>query len=156
MIRMAENIAGSLDDALTLWMKRVEKLTSLSNVEKLQIALAGAQVFKDRLTEVVNTKHRSTHNDKVYGHAGDHVSIGMRDRGKSSEAFTNFNSYVVGWDNWYHAMNMLRANDGTKRQLGDHFLTNLRRDPELRSAILKAEKQKYNEIIAKHRQEMER
>ena len=96
----------------------------------------------ERLTEVTNAKHRSRHNDKVYGHAADHVSY----MGRDVDGDTNGAS-TVGWDNHYHAMNMMRLNDGYKGHPGDHFVTNLQQDKATSEAVLKAESDKYQELI---------
>lgn len=56
-------------------------------------------------------------------------------------------SSTVGWDNHYHAMNMMRLNDGYRGHPGDHFVTNLQQDKATSEAVLRAESDKYQELI---------
>lgn len=140
------NINGGLDDALSQYMQQVRTMTTLTEADKVDIALAGALVFKHALEAETRAKHYSDHHDVKYGHAADHIELmkaGDLDGG------TSVGAYVVGWKYFFHAMNMMRLNDGTKSIPADHFLDHLRHNPELRAKIVKAEREKYNEIVSK-------
>ena len=123
-----------LDEELNKWYKSVASLVDMSTEEKSIITAAGAKVFEDKLTNETNTKHRSSHKDKVYGHAADHVTMqtGSVDGAQIGVA-------SVGWDNSYHAMNMQRLNDGTKKIKADHFVENLRKNDAVISEATAAE-----------------
>lgn len=123
-----------LDEELNKWYKSVASLVDMSTEEKSIITAAGAKVFEDKLTNETNTKHRSSHKDKVYGHAADHVTMqtGSVDGAQIGVA-------SVGWDNSYHAMNMQRLNDGTKKIKADHFVENLRKNDAVISEVTAAE-----------------
>lgn len=123
-----------LDDEINKWYKSVESLVNIPTEEKAAITAAGAKVFEDKLTNETNTKHRSNHNDKAYGHAADHITMqtGSVDGAQIGVA-------SVGWDNPYHAMNMQRLNDGTKKIKADHFVDNLRKNDAVISEVTAAE-----------------
>ena len=98
----------------------------------------------EMLRNETRSKHYSSHDDKTYGHAADHIvdmarSIDGRVTGVSS----------IGWDNFYHAMNMSRVNDGTRKMRGDHFITNLQQSEKTKEAVLKAESEEYQKLIEK-------
>lgn len=135
----------SMSDFMKRWLEEVKDISiNLTPEEQAKITEAGAEVMAEKLTAVTNAKHRPHHNDKVYGHAADHITYMAKDvDGETNGAST------VGWDNHYHAMNMMRLNDGYKGYTGDHFLTNLQQDKSTSDAILKAESDKYQELINK-------
>ena len=110
---------SEMDDFLEMWLKKVKKISSdLTPKQQSKITKAGADVYMRKLRDVTNAKHRSTHNDKVFGHAADHITNQARNvDGK----VTGVSS--IGWDNPYHAMNMMRINDGTRKLKADHFIT---------------------------------
>lgn len=143
---MADEI--NLDDAINKWIKKVKNASELSEADRLDINLAGAQVFEKALRDETNAKHRSTHKDESFGHAADNIGK-YAPKGLSKDSGVKFGSFIVGWKNRYHAMNMLRLNDGTKKIVGDHFVTNLRQNSTVRSEMLKAEKERYEEILRK-------
>ena len=147
---MVQNISGNLDDVLSKWMKQIQnQTTGMTLADKTAISEAGGKVFMDALRRETKAKHYSNKKDPKYGHMADHISI-MLDGKSRRSTNTDFNGgVIVGWDNQYHAMNVMRLNDGTKCIVGDHFLTNLRNNNELRSKILQAEKSKYDEIANK-------
>ena len=136
-------MAVELDEALNDWLKAVESL-KLSRVEKETITGAGAEVFRSELEKETNEKHRSNHNDKVFGHMADHITYhkgnvdGMKN-GKST----------VGWDNAYHASNARRLNDGTKKYQADHFVDNLRGSDSTVEKVLLAEAALYKAKVKK-------
>lgn len=131
----------TLDDGLTNWVKSVEEKTSgMSTLDKAEIANAGAKVFEKKLREETNTKHRSKHDDKVYGHAADNIG---RYQPKDGADGIRLGTYIVGWNNKYNAENMRYVNDGTSKLVGDHFITNLQHDPKTQSDILRAEKSEW-------------
>lgn len=133
----------SMSDFMQQWLEEVKDISvNLTPEEQAKITEAGAEVMAEKLTAVTNAKHRSRHNDKVYGHAADHITYMAKDvDGETNGAST------VGWDNHYHAMNMMRLNDGYKGYTGDHFVTNLQQDKATSEAVLKAESDKYQELI---------
>ena len=143
---MADEI--NLDDAITKWIKKVKNASELSEADRLDINLAGADIFEKALRDETNTKHRSTHRDATWGHAGDNIGK-YAPKGLSKDSGVKLGSFIVGWKNRYHSMNMLRLNDGTKKIVGDHFVTNLRQNSTVRSEMLKAEKERYEEILRK-------
>ena len=138
---MADDI--EMDQFLEKWLEQVKSISvDLTPKEQAEITKAGAKMMAERLTAVTNAKHRSRHNDKTYGHAADHISYMDKDvDGEVNGAST------VCWDNHYHAMNMMRLNDGYKGYSGDHFVTNLQQDKATGEAVLKAESDKYQELI---------
>ena len=147
---MVQNISGNLDDVLSKWMKQIQnQTTGLTLADKTAISEAGGKVFMDALRKETKAKHYSNKKDPKFGHMADHISI-MLDGKSRRSVNTDFNGGVlVGWDNRYHAMYVMRLNNGTKQIVGDHFLTNLRNNNELRSKILQAEKSKYDEIASR-------
>lgn len=150
---MAQSITGGLDDALTGWLKSVENTQNLTVADKTAVNLAGAEVFQKALTDETREKHYSSHKNEKNGHAADHITKWVGQKG-NRKADTDFSGVVtVGWDNRWHAMNMLRVNDGTRKMRGDHFITNLRADPGLRKQILEAEQKAYNDIANKKKNE---
>lgn len=138
---MADGV--EMDDFLQQWLEEVKKIsTSLTPKEQEKITAAGGAVFRRRLERVNREKHYSHHNDKTYGHAADHISV------MNSDVDGDHNGAVtVGWQNRYHAMNMMRLNDGYKGYAADHFLTNLIQDDALSEEVLKAESEEYRKMI---------
>ena len=143
---MADEI--NLDDAINKWIKKVKSTSELSEADRLDINLAGADVFEKALRDETNAKHRSSHKDAAWGHAADNIGK-YAPKGVNKDAGVKLGSFLVGWKNRYHSMNMLRLNDGTKKIVGDHFVTNLRQNSTVRSEMLKAEKERYDEILRK-------
>lgn len=143
---MADEI--NLDDAINKWIKKVKNASELSEADRLDINMAGADIFEKALRDETNTKHRSTHKDAAWGHAADNIGK-YAPKGLSKDSGVKLGSFLVGWKNRYHSMNMLRLNDGTKKIVGDHFVTNLRQNSTVRSEMLKAEKERYEEILRK-------
>ncbi|OTA50508.1 hypothetical protein BHL91_00955 [Limosilactobacillus reuteri] len=143
---MADEI--NLDDAINKWIKKVKSASELSEADRLDINMAGADVFEKALRDETNAKHRSSHKDESFGHAADNIGK-YAPKGLSKDSGVKLGSFLVGWKNRYHAMNMLRLNDGTKKIIGDHFVTNLRQNSTVRSEMLKAEKERYDEILRK-------
>lgn len=142
-------ISGNLDDALAIFTKQVESISSgLTDADRRAINLQGAQVFEKAERDETNAKHRSTHHDTTFGHAADNVGM-CQPKGIADDSDTSIGAYVVGWKNHYHAMNMMRVNDGTINIIGDHFITNLRQNETVRQRILEAEKAEYDRIVAK-------
>lgn len=138
---MADGV--SMDEFLKKWLKQVKAIsTDLTPKEKEQITSAGGQVFKEKLTQTTREKHFSTHNDKKYGHAANNI-----DMMKSDVDGDHNGNVTVGWNNHYHAMNMMRLNDGYKGYTADHFITNLIQDNDVSSAVLKAESDEYQRIL---------
>lgn len=139
-----------LDDALNNFVKKIQaKTCDLTVAEKTQISTAGARVFRDALESETRAKHYSNHADQTFGHAADNIEISRDQNGKRT-IDTDFSGGVrVGWNNRYHAMNMLRANDGTMCQIGDHFVTNLRANANVRESILDAERKAYEDIVSR-------
>lgn len=138
---MADGI--EMDEFLKKWLKQVKDIsTDLTPKEKERITSAGGQVFKEKLTQTTREKHFSTHNDKKYGHAANNI-----DMMKSDVDGDHNGSVTVGWNNHYHAMNMMRLNDGYKGYTADHFVTNLIQDNDVSNAVLKAESEEYQKMI---------
>lgn len=138
----------NLDDAINKWIKKVKNASELSEADRLDINMAGADVFEKALRDETNAKHRSSHKDESFGHAADNIGK-YAPKGLSKDSGVKLGSFLVGWKNRYHSMNMLRLNDGTKKIVGDHFVTNLRQNSTVRSEMLKAEKEQYDEILRK-------
>lgn len=133
---------ADLDEVLDNWFGQVESLVMLPPNEVAKITGAGAKVFREDLEKETNEKHRSSHDDKVYGHAADHVTMQRSNvDGKRTGAST------VGWDNHYHAMNMQRLNDGTKKYQADHFVDNLRNSNDEIEKVLLAEAAEYQRKV---------
>ena len=143
---MADEI--NLDDAINKWIKKVKNASELSEADRLDINLAGADVFEKALRDETNAKHRSSHKDESFGHAADNIGK-YAPKGLSKDSGVKLGSFIVGWKNRYHSMNMLRLNDGTKKIVGDHFVTNLRQNSTVRSEMLKVERERYEEILRK-------
>lgn len=138
---MADGI--EMDEFLKKWLKQVKDIsTDLTPKEKERITSAGGQVFKEKLTQTTREKHFSTHNDKKYGHAANNI-----DMMKSDVDGDHNGNVTVGWNNHYHAMNMMRLNDGYKGYTADHFITNLIQDNDVSNAVLKAESEEYQKMI---------
>lgn len=149
---MAQSITGGLDDALTGWLKSVESTQDLTVADKTAVNLAGAEVFQKALTDETREKHYSSHKNEKNGHAADHITKWTGNKTSKRAADTDFSGVVtVGWDNKWHAMNMMRVNDGTRKMKGDHFITNLRVNQSLRQQIFEAEQKKYKEIMDRKR-----
>lgn len=149
---MADN---ELENVLADWFDSVKSQTSnLTLLDRQDITRAGAKVFAQRLREETNAKHRSTHNDKVFGHAADHITT-SRVKDKANRNFEQ-GAMDIGWNNHYHAMNMMRVNDGTRRMRGDHFITNLQNDQRVIDEVLTAEKRAYSKIVARKQSQNER
>ena len=143
---MADEI--NLDDAINKWIKKVKSASELSEADRLDINMAGADIFEKALRDETNAKHRSNHKDESFGHAADNIGK-YAPKGLSKDSGVKLGSFIVGWKNRYHSMNMLRLNDGTKKIIGDHFVTNLRQNSTVRSEMLKAERERYEEILRK-------
>lgn len=132
-----------MDDFLQTWLNKVKKIsTDLTPKQQAKITKAGADKYMELLRDETRSKHYSSHNDKVYGHAADHIV----DMAKNVDGkVTGVSS--IGWDNYYHAMNMSRVNDGTKKMKGDHFITNLQQSEKVKDAVLRAESAEYQKLI---------
>lgn len=132
-----------MDDFLQMWLNKVKKIsTDLTPKQQAKITKAGADKYMELLRDETRSKHYSSHNDKVYGHAADHIV----DMAKNVDGkVTGVSS--IGWDNYYHAMNMYRINDGTKKMRGDHFITNLQQSEKVKDAVLRAESAEYQKLI---------
>lgn len=132
-----------MDDFLQMWLNKVKKIsTGLTPKQQAKITKAGADKYMELLRDETRSKHYSSHNDKVYGHAADHIV----DMAKNVDGkVTGVSS--IGWDNYYHAMNMSRVNDGTKKMKGDHFITNLQQSEKVKDAVLRAESAEYQKLI---------
>ena len=138
---MADEI--EMDDFLQQWLEKVKTIsTELAPKEQEKITAAGAEVLKDKLQQVTREKHYSNHNDRTYGHAAD--NIGMM---KSDVDGDHNGASTVGWNNHYHAMNMMRLNDGYKGYTADHFVTNLIQDNNTSTAVLQAESEAYQKML---------
>lgn len=132
-----------MDDFLQTWLNKVKKIsTDLTPKQQAKITKAGADKYMELLRDETRSKHYSSHNDKVYGHAADHIV----DMAKDVDGRTTGVS-TIGWDNYYHAMNMYRINDGTKKMRGDHFITNLQQSEKVKDAVLRAESAEYQKLI---------
>lgn len=150
---MAQSIGGGLDDALSKWLKSVENTQNLTVADKTAVNMAGAEVFQKALIDETREKHYSSHKNEKAGHAADHITKWVGQKG-NRKADTDFSGVVtVGWDNKWHAMNMMRVNDGTRKMKGDNFITNLRANPSLREQILDAEQKVYKDIADKKKNE---
>lgn len=148
---MSQSIAGGIDDALTRLMKDVERQQNLTIAELTEISMAGAEVYEKDLRDETRAKHYSSHKDSKYGHMADHITKWVGSKGKN-KSDTDFSGVVtVGWDNWFHGMNAMRLNDGTRKISADHFVDNLRCNPSLRQAVFEAEQKKYKEIMDRKR-----
>lgn len=134
---------NGMDDFLQMWLNKVKKIsTDLTPKQQAKITKAGADKYMELLRDETRSKHYSSHNDKVYGHAADHIV----DMAKNVDGkVTGVSS--IGWDNYYHAMNMSRVNDGTKKMKGDHFITNLQQSEKVKDAVLRAESAEYQKLI---------
>lgn len=132
-----------MDDFLQMWLNKVKKIsTDLTPKQQAKITKAGADKYIELLRAETRSKHYSSHDDKVYGHAADHIV----DMAKNVDGkVTGVSS--IGWDNYYHAMNMSRVNDGTKKMKGDHFITNLQQSEKVKDAVLRAESAEYQKLI---------
>lgn len=138
---MADGI--EMDDFLQQWLDKVKTIsTELAPKEQEKITAAGAEVLKDKLQRVTREKHYSHHNDKTYGHAADNI-----DFMKSDVDGDHNGASTVGWNNHYHAMNMMRLNDGYKGYTADHFVTNLVQDNDTSNAVLQAESEAYQKML---------
>lgn len=138
---MADGV--EMDDFLQDWLKKVKSIsTDLTPKEQEKITAAGAEVFKDKLQQTTREKHYSNHDDKVYGHAADNI-----DMMKSDVDGDHNGASTVGWNNHYHAMNMMRLNDGYKGYTADHFVTNLVQDNSTSTAVLQAESEAYQKLL---------
>lgn len=146
-------IDGNLDEALRMFYKKIyDSSAGLTEEDQKAINIKGAQVFEKAEREITNEKHRSNHHDEKFGHAADNVGItGVGSTGNYNGKI-KVGSYIVGWKNKYHAMNMMRVNDGTSTIVGDHFITNLRKDSTVRQRMLEAEKAEYDRIIKRKRE----
>lgn len=132
-----------MDEFLQGWLKKVKTIsTDLTPKEQERITAAGGKIFCNRLERETKAKHYSSHNDETYGHAGDHITV------MNADVDGEHNGKVtVGWDNRYHAMNMMRLNDGYKGYQADHFVTNLVQDDDVSTAVLKAESAEYQKML---------
>lgn len=129
-----------MSQAMQDWLEEVKSIANLTIKEQEQITSKGAEVFKNKLTEVTNAKHRSTHKDETYGHMADHISY----MAKNADGIQD-GTATVGWDNSYHAMNARHLNDGTKSLQADHFVDNARNDAI--GDVLTAEQAEYQRIL---------
>lgn len=136
---------NEMDDFLQAWLNKVKKIsTDLTPKQQAKITKAGADKYMEMLRNETRSKHYSSHKDGVYGHAADHIV----DMDKNVDGkVTGVSS--IGWDNFYHAMNMSRINDGTRKMRGDHFITNLQQSAKTKEAVLKAESEEYQKFIDK-------
>ncbi|WPU43974.1 hypothetical protein [Limosilactobacillus reuteri] len=134
-----------MDDFLQMWLKKVKLIsTELTPKQQAKITKAGADAYMQKLRAVTREKHYSSHKDKTYGHAADHITNQAKDVDGNVTGVSS-----IGWDNPYHAMNMTRLNDGTRKIRGDHFITNLQQSEEVQEDVLKAESAEYQKLIQK-------
>lgn len=133
-----------MEEILDSWLKQVESLADVSISDRAKITGVGAEVFRRDLEAETNKRHRSNHNDKVYGHAADHITM---QRSNSEGRRTGVST--AGWENRYHAMNMQRLNDGTRKYTADHFVDNLRKSDAEIEKVLLAESAEYKKLVEK-------
>lgn len=131
-----------LDEALQNWLKSVSKIANINIEDQSKITEAGAKKYQQLLTNETKSKHYSSHNDQKYGHAADHVTFQKTDIDGQKTGVSS-----VGWDNHYHAMNMMRLNDGTRMYKADHFKSQLDDRKSTINEVLAAEKEEYKKII---------
>lgn len=146
---MAETIVNGLGDALDIFVKQLEKNLHLNTIEKESITREGGAVFRDDLRKVTNERHRSNHRDETYGHAADHITM-YSPHGGDSKYGTLIGDTLVGWDNPFHAENMMHINDGTCWITADPFITNLRNDPTVRGEMYDKMAERYKAIMSDH------
>lgn len=135
---------ADLDQALKQWLEDVKQVAEMTPAEQAKITKAGAKEFRDLEEQVTREKHYSSHDDKVYGHMADHVTLQDTNVDGEKNGVSS-----AGWDNPYHAMNARRLNDGTKKRPADHFIEDLRNDPETINKVLTAEQTEYQKLLKK-------
>lgn len=135
---------AGLDDALNSWLEDVKKVAEMTPTDQAKITKAGADELQKVYTDVTREKHYSSHEDKKYGHMADHVT-------KQATNIDGVKNGVssVGWDNPYHAMNARRLNDGTKKYSADHFVDDIRDDPETAEKVVLAQQAEYQKLLKK-------
>ena len=134
---------AEMDEFLENWLKKVKAISiDLTPKDQEKITAEGGKVFEEKLTQITRQKHYSNHDDKKYGHAADHIAV------MNSDVDGDHNGAVtVGGDNRYHAMNMMRLNDGYKGYTADHFVTTLIQDSNVSNAVLKAQSEAYQRFL---------
>lgn len=128
-----------LTDALNMWLDDIKKYGELSIEELSKLSDAGADAYKKNLEDVTNRKHRSKHDDKVYGHMADNIYK----QNKNIDG-TKDGTAVVGFDA-YHARNANILNSGSKYIQGDNFITNTQENSK--DDVLKAEYKEYQKLM---------
>lgn len=122
---------ATFEDQLAQFQNQLKELVP-SRKKQEEANLAGAEVYKERLSKVTREKHYSNKKDEKYGHMADHVEVSNKNIDGIEDG-----SATVGWPNRYHAMNAMRLNDGTVFIKADHFIDVTRE--ESRKAILEAQ-----------------
>lgn len=113
---------ASLEEQLSEYRKQLSHLIP-TTAQKRKANMAGAKIYKDRLTEVTRSKHYSNKKDEKYGHMADHIEISDKNADDIDDG-----SVTIGWPNRYHAMNAMRLNDGTVHIQADHFVDQTREE----------------------------
>ncbi|WP_242362038.1 phage tail protein [Limosilactobacillus antri] len=131
-------MADELDVAMEKFFDNVKQKVDLTLTDRQKMTAAAGEVFLTHLRSEANAKHRSNHNDKVYGHMADNIDMMPIAKGNGDE-FLDLGAQVVGFPFFYHAMNAMRLNDGTKKIPADHWITNLRNDNTVIQEMLAAE-----------------
>lgn len=130
---------------LESWLKQVENIAHLSLDDQAKITAAGAKVFKEKLEEETRAKHYDTkHSHDKRKHLADDVTIQKSNVDNQKNGVS-----TVGWTDGMNATIARWLNDGSKKMIGDHFVTNLQNSDEVKEAVLLAEKAEYDKIIKK-------
>lgn len=132
---------ATLDEALNDWLDSVKKKVDLTPTQLAEISGTGAEKLQKIYTETTKEEHYSSHDDKVYGHMADHITMQKKNIDGDVTGVSS-----VGWDNVFHAANARRLNDGTRQYHADHFVTNIRESDATQKAVLEAEFEAYKKM----------
>lgn len=140
---------NTLGEKLNAWVDTdlAKKTSKMTLADKTRITTAQAEVYKKGLTDLTNQEHRTTHDDKVFGHAADDIHMAPLGMGGAKDVNELNGTLLVGWGKHYHAKNMQFINDGTKYVTGDHFVTNYYNDSAIHSAMKAAGEEAWREIL---------
>ena len=150
---MAQDMIG-LADALDKWTKQLESVsTKLNFVDRQSITQAEALVFKDHLENEARKKHYSGYKRKKKPHMADDIATAPGTSSIGEKVGAGYGT-VVGFRHNWDALNALRTNNGTRFIPGDHWVENVRNNPEVMAEMIASGSQELKRIInSKEKQE---
>jgi len=133
----------SFEETLNGWMSDVEKAVKLTEAEQLEITKAGAEVYKEILTNNTKSEHYDYEHHKDFDSNGKPIPH-LAKTVHLQKAKDGAPAYDVGFED-KRAYIARFLNDGTKKLPADHFVDRARQ--EAVPKVILAQQAVYNRIM---------